>query len=83
MPVNADQREALVLTVVGGQSYEQVAQHAGVSGGTIKSRVSRARDTLERLLLGGEEAVTAQRPTWSRSREARNGRASSETRVVD
>lgn len=46
------QREALVLTVVDGQRYAQVARHAGVSAGTIKSRVSRARDALEWLLLG-------------------------------
>src|SRR5262252_3177982 len=55
------QREALVLAVVDGQSYEQIAQHAGVSVGTIKSRISRARDMLERLLLG-EEDRTEERP---------------------
>jgi RNA polymerase sigma-70 factor (ECF subfamily) len=31
-----------------------VAEHTGVSVGTVKSRISRARDTLERLLLEGE-----------------------------
>jgi len=55
------QREALVLAVVDGQSYEQIAQHAGVSVGTIKSRISRARDMLERLLLG-EDDVASERP---------------------
>jgi RNA polymerase sigma-70 factor (ECF subfamily) len=55
------QREALVLAVVDGQSYEQIAHHAGVSVGTIKSRISRARDMLERLLLG-EEDVARERP---------------------
>ena len=54
------QREALVLAVVDGQSYEQIAQHAGVSVGTIKSRISRARDMLERLLLGDEERAEGQ-----------------------
>ncbi len=46
-------REALVLSVVCGASYEQIARSAGVSIGTIKSRVSRARDALEQALLHG------------------------------
>jgi len=53
------QREALVLAVVEGQPYEAIAAHAGVSVGTIKSRISRARATLERLLLEGEEPSNA------------------------
>jgi RNA polymerase sigma-70 factor, ECF subfamily len=54
------QREALLLAVLEGQSYEVIAAHTGVSVGTVKSRISRARDTLERLLLEGD---TRQRPT--------------------
>ena len=50
------QREALVLAVVDGQPYDVIAGHVGVSIGTIKSRVSRARATLARLLLDPEEA---------------------------
>jgi len=48
------QREALLLAVLEGQSYEVIAAHTGVSVGTVKSRISRARDTLERLLLEGD-----------------------------
>ena len=48
------QREALLLAVLEGQSYEVIAAHTGVSVGTVKSRISRARDMLERLLLEGE-----------------------------
>jgi RNA polymerase sigma-70 factor (ECF subfamily) len=48
------QREALLLAVLEGLPYEAIAEHTGVSVGTVKSRVSRARDTLERLLLEGE-----------------------------
>ena len=48
------QREALLLAVLEGLPYEVIAQHTGVSVGTVKSRISRARDTLERLLLDGE-----------------------------
>ena len=38
------QREALLLAVLEGQSYEVIAAHTGVSVGTVKSRISlRAR----------------------------------------
>jgi RNA polymerase sigma-70 factor (ECF subfamily) len=60
--LSSDHREALVLAVVDGQSYARIAQHVGVSVGTIKSRISRARDMLERLLMGGkDEACIDQR----------------------
>ncbi len=52
------QREALLLSVLEGQSYDEIAAHTGVSIGTVKSRVSRARDRLERLLLDGESKAT-------------------------
>ncbi len=43
-----------MLAVLEGLPYETIAEHTGVSVGTVKSRISRARDTLERLLLEGE-----------------------------
>jgi RNA polymerase sigma-70 factor (ECF subfamily) len=49
-------REALVLSVIEGQPYERIAAHAGVSIGTIKSRVCRARDRLL-LLMTGEKVA--------------------------
>ena len=63
------QREALLLAVLEGQSYEVIAAHTGVSVGTVKSRISRARDTLERLLLEGE---TAPRPDANAERAPRS-----------
>jgi RNA polymerase sigma-70 factor, ECF subfamily len=45
-----DQREALILIVAEGLSYEEAAQVCGVAVGTVKSRVSRARDRLAKLL---------------------------------
>jgi RNA polymerase sigma-70 factor, ECF subfamily len=48
------QREAILLAVLDGQTYEAIAAYTGVSVGTVKSRISRARDTLERLLLEDE-----------------------------
>lgn len=41
-----DQREALVLVGAGGMSYEEAAEICECAVGTIKSRVSRARNTL-------------------------------------
>ncbi|SNS87835.1 RNA polymerase sigma-70 factor, ECF subfamily [Sphingomonas laterariae] len=52
-----DQREALVLVAAGGLSYEEAAEIAAVAIGTIKSRVSRARTALERLLSSGRLAT--------------------------
>lgn len=53
------QREALVFAVVEGQPYDVIAAHVGVSTGTIKSRVSRARASLARLVLDSEGAGTS------------------------
>jgi RNA polymerase sigma-70 factor, ECF subfamily len=60
------QREALLLAVLEGKPYDEIAALTGVSEGTVKSRVSRARDTLERLMLGDDAPpapkVSAPRP---------------------
>jgi RNA polymerase sigma-70 factor (ECF subfamily) len=65
------QREALLLAVLEGQSYEVIAAHTGVSVGTVKSRISRARDTLERLLLEGDmKGDTKGRPARADHRSA-------------
>lgn len=53
----ASQREALVLVGAAGQSYEEAAKVIGCSVGTVKSRVSRARETLRcRLLVDAPSA---------------------------
>ena len=49
------QREALLFAVLEGMPYDAIARYTGVSVGTVKSRVSRGRDMLERLLLEGED----------------------------
>ena len=48
-----EQREALILIGAGGFSYEEVADMCGAATGTIKSRVSRARDRLALILAEG------------------------------
>jgi len=47
-----DQREALLMVVVHGMSYEALAEATGCAVGTAKSRVFRARRQLEAWLLG-------------------------------
>ena len=50
-----DQREALVLTQLERIPYEEVAAKMGVSEGTIKSRVNRAKAKLKEILTAGQE----------------------------
>ncbi len=54
--LTAEQREALTLVGASGFSYEEAAEIAGCAVGTIKSRVSRGRLELTRLIEGGELA---------------------------
>ena len=53
-----DQRTAVVLYDVQGLSYEEIAEVAGVSLGTVKSRISRGRAKL-RALLGNPRELLA------------------------
>ncbi len=45
-----EQRATLVLVALEGLSYDQVAEITGVAIGTVKSRVSRARQHLAELM---------------------------------
>lgn len=47
-----DQREAIVLVGASGFSYQETAEICGVAVGTVKSRVSRARERLVAMLAG-------------------------------
>ena len=55
----SDQREALVMVVVHGMSYEALAEATGCAVGTAKSRVFRARRQLETWLLGEPKETRA------------------------
>ena len=57
--LTGSQRQALLMTALEGHSHQRIAAHAGVSVGTVKSRVSRARATLRQFLGAGEGAYTA------------------------
>jgi RNA polymerase sigma-70 factor, ECF subfamily len=46
--LSAEQREALML-VVSGLSYQEAAEMCGCASGTMKSRISRARDKLTKM----------------------------------
>nr|WP_316656202.1 RNA polymerase sigma factor [uncultured Gellertiella sp.] len=46
----ADQREAIILVGASGFSYEEAAEICSCAVGTIKSRVSRARQRLQDIL---------------------------------
>jgi RNA polymerase sigma-70 factor (ECF subfamily) len=48
-----EQREALILVGAGGFAYEEAAQICGCAVGTVKSRVSRARRSLQAILEAG------------------------------
>jgi RNA polymerase sigma-70 factor (ECF subfamily) len=51
----ADIRLAVILKEIQGQRYEEVAEALGVPVGTVKSRVSRGRIQLARLLAEAKE----------------------------
>lgn len=49
-----EQREVLILVGASGVSYEEAAEICQCAVGTIKSRVSRARTQLSKILTGSE-----------------------------
>ncbi len=52
LELSFDQRSVLVLREVEGLSCEEVAAALGIPDGTVKSRLSRAREALRRRLAG-------------------------------
>jgi RNA polymerase sigma-70 factor (ECF subfamily) len=75
-------REVIHLISVDGMKYEDAADILGISVGTVKSRLSRARNELRKILDGEADAkvvsivdVRAQRETGRGEREARSAAA--------
>jgi RNA polymerase sigma factor (sigma-70 family) len=54
-----DQRDALVLTHVGGLSVREAAQNLGVSSSTVDRRVKQGLEDLRRRVGGKENALSA------------------------
>ncbi len=50
--ITPEQREALILVGAGGLSYEEASIVCNCAIGTVKSRVARARQAIERMLTG-------------------------------
>lgn len=48
--LSRDGRQALLQSQIEGRSHREIASRAGISIGTVKSRISRGRATLARLL---------------------------------
>lgn len=48
--LSSEQRDAFILVVAAGFTYEEAGEICGCAAGTVKSRVSRARGTLQTLL---------------------------------
>ena len=58
--ITPEQREALILVGAGGLSYEEASVVCNCAIGTVKSRVARARQAIERMLTGADgEALPA------------------------
>jgi RNA polymerase sigma-70 factor (ECF subfamily) len=58
-----EQREVLLLVGLEGMAYESAAQILGVPIGTVRSRLSRGRETLRRLIGRQEEPKPASEAT--------------------
>src|SRR5207302_1021313 len=53
-----EQRQVILLVGLEGMRYEEVALILGVPVGTVRSRLSRGRDQLRRLMDMGDEALS-------------------------
>ena len=71
--LSQDTRDALLLVVAAGLTYEEAAEITGCAVGTMKSRVNRARERLAKLTdfdLGGasaQESLPAAEPGADRA----------------
>ena len=64
-------REVLVLWAVHGLPYERIAEVVGCNVGSVKSRMSRARTTLRRMLLGEDAPEGTATPARGRPEPCR------------
>ena len=57
--LSPDQRIVVVLSDVQGFGYQEIADITGISLGTVKSRLSRARARLRDFLMARQELLPA------------------------
>jgi RNA polymerase sigma-70 factor (ECF subfamily) len=65
-----EQRQVILLVGLEGMRYEEVAVILGVPVGTVRSRLSRGRDQLRRLMEMGEDASHRTAPVAREERPA-------------
>lgn len=53
--IKAEYREILILRDMQGYSYQELGQALGLNNGTVKSRLSRARIALKKVLMQNKE----------------------------
>jgi len=77
-----EQRQVILLVGLEGMRYEEVAEILGVPVGTVRSRLSRGRDQLRRLMDMGDEVPSIadeedadEKPTVRRHGAAQQRRA--------
>ena len=63
-----EQREAILLVGLEGMRYDEAAAVAGVPIGTVRSRLSRGREALRRILDIEDEAAPVPAPTRAAQR---------------
>jgi len=57
-------RTVFNLFVIEGLSHEEIANHLGVSIGTSKSNLSKARKHLQKILFKQNETLIAKNAVW-------------------
>lgn len=59
--LSEDQRETLILNAVEGLSYDEIARVMDVPIGTVRSRLTRGRERLKKIV---DDAGATVRPVW-------------------
>jgi DNA-directed RNA polymerase specialized sigma24 family protein len=78
-----EQRQVILLVGLEGMRYEEVAEILGVPVGTVRSRLSRGRDQLRRLMdMGDETPSTAEEDDDKTAVQRRRAAAAQQRRAA-